>query len=118
MTQDVGKLLPNEFGLFDMIGNICEFVQDYYAPLDNKYVVNPTGPASGTFRVCKGASWMEYAETPFEELFIRLKNIKCDQCTKRSEMSFEFFRSSMRARIKEDYFFSDLGFRLVREKIK
>ena len=47
------------FGALDMAGNVYEWVADYY---DNTYYAsspssNPTGPASGKYRVMRGGSW-------------------------------------------------------------
>ena len=59
-TQAVGKKLPNAFGLFDMHGNVREWVQDCWR--DN-YVGAPadgsawTTGCSGNYRVLRGGSW-------------------------------------------------------------
>ena len=62
-VQTVGKRAfpPNGFGLYNMNGNVWEWVSDSYskdyyqiAPL-----TNPTGPASGTKRVVRGGSWAD-----------------------------------------------------------
>jgi formylglycine-generating enzyme required for sulfatase activity len=48
------------FGLFDMAGNVWEWTLDYSAPYTGSvasYVLNPTGPASGSTRVYRGGSW-------------------------------------------------------------
>ena len=54
----VGKKKPNAWGLYDMIGNINEYVQDWFD--ENYYLesptVDPTGPVSGT-RLKRGGSW-------------------------------------------------------------
>ena len=56
----VGKKKPNAWGLYDMMGNVWEWVEDW---LSNEYyknspVKNPKGPARQSFRVIRGASWM------------------------------------------------------------
>ena len=63
-TAKVGSYLPNEYGLYDMHGNVCEWSLDW---LDvNAYsstaVTDPPGQASGTYRVFRGGSLADYAE--------------------------------------------------------
>jgi len=56
---DVKSLSPNGYGLFDMAGNMQEWVSDWYGAdyYSNSPSKNPTGPASGTYRVLRGGSW-------------------------------------------------------------
>lgn len=58
-THAVGQKQPNGFGLYDMSGNVWEWVQDKY---DSKYYSrllrnNPQGASSGSLRVLRGGSW-------------------------------------------------------------
>ncbi|MDP4821252.1 MAG: SUMF1/EgtB/PvdO family nonheme iron enzyme, partial [Saprospiraceae bacterium] len=58
-TYPVGQKLPNELGIYDMSGNVAEWVADWY---DATYYgtssgLNPTGPGMGTQRVVRGGSW-------------------------------------------------------------
>ncbi len=89
-SHPVGTLQPNPWGLYDMHGNISEWVQDLY---DKKYYsaspqVDPKGPATGKKRVVRGGSWIHQAYS----------------C-----------RSAFRGYFSADYTDSDFGFRIVRE---
>jgi formylglycine-generating enzyme required for sulfatase activity len=56
-TREVARKSPNELGLYDMSGNVCEWCQDRYGSYSSTSQTNPTGPASGTERVFRGGSW-------------------------------------------------------------
>ena len=58
-THPVGRKEPNAWGLYDMHGNVWEWVHDWY---DIQYyarspTTDPTGPDIGTARVCRGGGW-------------------------------------------------------------
>ena len=57
-AERVGTRLPNGFGLFDMHGNIFEFVADWYMDqLGTDPQTDPTGPSSGSILVGRGGFW-------------------------------------------------------------
>lgn len=90
-TQPSGSYQPNAFGIYDTVGNVWEWVHDWY---DNDYYLNsptndPKGPASGTIRVSRGGSWGSNARS--------------------SRSSSRFFFSPVSHS-------SQLGFRLVRTR--
>jgi formylglycine-generating enzyme required for sulfatase activity len=54
----VGELESNSLGLFDMLGNVNEWTQDWHGPFDTTGIaLNPKGPASGKDKVVRGGSW-------------------------------------------------------------
>lgn len=56
----VGQKKPNAWGLYDMMGGVWEWVEDWFS-LDyyqNSPVKNPKGPDRQSFRVIRGNSWM------------------------------------------------------------
>ena len=58
-THPVAKKSPNSFGLYDMSGNVSEWVNDWYG--EDYYKVspknNPQGPRNGHSRVLRGGSF-------------------------------------------------------------
>ena len=68
-SYEAGK---SPFGVYDMAGNVWEWVNDWY---DAKYyekspAKNPMGPESGTKRVLRGSGWQN--ETPTVRIFTRV----------------------------------------------
>jgi formylglycine-generating enzyme required for sulfatase activity len=65
-TMSVMSYSPNRFGLFDMAGNVYEWIEDWYAY--NYYDTslqepeNPKGPQQGVYRVLRGGCWKSLKE--------------------------------------------------------
>ncbi len=84
----VESVNPNSKGLFDMLGNVYEWTQDWYGPYKTtEPQVNPKGSDSGTQKVIKGGAWNSPAH---------------------------YLRVSDRVARDHDLRFSDLGFRCVK----
>jgi formylglycine-generating enzyme required for sulfatase activity len=87
-SHAVGQKLPNPWGLYDIHGNVWEWVQDRYAPGygSARPVTDPAGPPTGIGRVVRGGSWHETSTS---------------------------WRSAMRKEYDPDYRGISIGFRLV-----
>jgi sulfatase modifying factor 1 len=87
-TTAVGSYPANGYGLYDIVGNVWEWVADRY---DAKYyhrspLTNPQGPAQGTVRVLRGGAWLLFPQ---------------------------FCRVAYRFRNSPDFCFNLIGFRLA-----
>jgi formylglycine-generating enzyme required for sulfatase activity len=56
-THEVASRASNGFGLYDMLGNVWQWVQDYYGGYPRSAVTDPQGPSTGSYRVIRGGSW-------------------------------------------------------------
>jgi formylglycine-generating enzyme required for sulfatase activity len=64
-SAPVGKFPPDTLGLYDMGGNVAEWIHDYYTvSLDATQVaVDPLGPETGKSHVIRGSSWRQSSVT-------------------------------------------------------
>ena len=86
-TKAVGGKLPNGWGLYDMHGNVFEWVQDWYGAYNSVRRVDPEGASSGSLRVKRGGSFNNFAQS---------------------------LRSANRGFSSPDYRYHNIGVRLVR----
>ena len=63
-TEKVGSYSANGYGLYDMTGNVWEWVGDYYDAdyYANSPANNPTGPEEGSYPVVRGGSWDNHVD--------------------------------------------------------
>ena len=64
-TALVGSYPANPWGLYDTVGNVWEWVWDWYAADEYKrfgshVAVDPQGPGVGVYRVLRGGCWVDY----------------------------------------------------------
>jgi formylglycine-generating enzyme required for sulfatase activity len=87
-SAKVGSYLPNQWGLYDMHGNVSEWCLDWWqGDLGSSDQTDPRGAASGSGRVGRGGGWINTAE---------------------------LCRSAFRSRFSPSSRYGNLGFRLVR----
>ncbi|MBM3273502.1 formylglycine-generating enzyme family protein [Candidatus Kaiserbacteria bacterium] len=56
-THAVGTKQANALGLHDMLGNVYEWVNDWYGDYSADAQTNPQGPSSDSYRVLRGGDW-------------------------------------------------------------
>jgi formylglycine-generating enzyme required for sulfatase activity len=88
-VMPVRSYLPNPWGLYDVHGNVSEFVWDAYATYPSTSVVDPVGSGQGAVKVFRGGGWTEPAS-------------KC--------------RSAVRGQGSPKYSYGDLGLRVARTR--
>jgi len=61
-TRAVGQKLPNNYGLYDMMGNVFEWTSTWFSDYTKApSLQDPTGPSEGFARVTRGGSWFSDA---------------------------------------------------------
>ena len=61
-TVSVDSFSENPYGLYNMHGNVSEWVWDYYGEYGTNEQTDPAGPTSGTLRVYRGGGWNDFAK--------------------------------------------------------
>ena len=56
-SHPVGEKEPNNFGLYDMHGNLAEWCQDWYGKYPDGTSTDPAGLSDGTVKVVRGGNW-------------------------------------------------------------
>ncbi len=91
-TRSVGSYPSNGYGLFDMVGNVWEWVADWYAAdyYSKGPSRDPQGPETGVMRIVRGGSWVT------EDVAL--------------------LRSAHRHQVPDDTYVPSLGFRIACQK--
>ena len=88
MPHEVAQLKPTDIGLYDMSGNVAEWVWDYHADYPSQAQTDYTGPLSGTYRVIRGGSWE--GDTRYVRVMYRGKTLPT---SKSDNLGFRVVRS-------------------------
>ena len=69
VSSATGTFPPNQHGIYDLGGNVAEWMNDFYEIPSGDLSVDPTGPEKGEFHVIRGSSWMQGTVTDLRYSF-------------------------------------------------
>lgn len=70
----VGQKAPNAFGLYDMLGNVWQWCQDWFEPYTSAAAIDPQGATTGDLRVTRGGCY--YCEAIHERAARRNRDLE------------------------------------------
>jgi len=87
----VGSFAPNAMGIYDLGGNVAEWILDFYdvgvPAVSEETLVDPLGPEMGSFHMVRGSSWRSYLQT---DLRLAYRNYATDL---REDLGFRLARN-------------------------
>jgi formylglycine-generating enzyme required for sulfatase activity len=60
-THEVGQKPANGYGLYDMLGNVGEWVNDWYGAYGADSLTDPRGVPEGQYKALRGGSWSSFS---------------------------------------------------------
>ena len=84
LPSPIKQKKANDFGLFDMSGNLMEWCQDNYDLYKAESAINPQGPSTSKFKVLRGGSW----KSSLLDISVTKRTFKAPNTRELSEIGF------------------------------